>query len=129
MLLGQPATSRIASAASHASRITHPRAKRAPMRPTAIELLRGIRTMLVEDVLPATATPHLRTQVTLAIGMLDTAAAELNDAPAAYAEERRRMIALAAEAAPVLRRLAPDAALLSDLEALASAPSEQPDLR
>ena len=99
------------------------------MRPTAIELLRGIRALLVEDVLPATTTPHLRTQVTLAIGMLDTVSAELNDAPAAYAEERARAITLAADAAAVLRRLAPDSALLDEIQALARAPSEPPDLR
>ena len=99
------------------------------MRPTALELLRGVRTLLLHDVLPGTATPHLRTQVTLAIGMLDAAAAEFDDAPAAYGEERARMIALAAEALPILRRAGADVALLDEIEALARAPVEPPDRR
>jgi hypothetical protein len=90
------------------------------MRPTALELLRGVRTLLLAEVLPGVASPFLRTQVSLAIGMLDAAARELDDAPAAHTAERERMRALAAEALPLVRAAAPDASLLSALEALAA---------
>ena len=96
------------------------------MRPTGLELLRGLRTLLLNDVLAATTTPHLQTQVRLAIGMLDAAVKELDDAPAAYTEERARMTALAAEALPLVRRTAADHPLLSDLEALAASPASPP---
>src|SRR5215208_4272038 len=57
------------------------------MRPTALDILRGVRALLLEEVLPEVAAPQLRTQVALAIGLLDAAAVELDDAPAAYAAD------------------------------------------
>jgi len=99
------------------------------MRPTGLELLRGVRTLLAEEILPGAAPPHLRAQLMLAVGMLDAAAREMEDAPAAYADERARMVGLAAEAVPVVRRLAPDHPLLLDLETLAAAPVAPPDGR
>lgn len=92
------------------------------MRPTGLELLRGVRTLLLEEVLPELTAPHLRMQLGLAIGMLAAAAAELDDAPAAYAEERGRALALAAEALPLLREHALDESLAGELEALLAAP-------
>ena len=91
------------------------------MRPTALEVLRGVRALLLEEVLPEVAAPQLRTQVSLAIGLLDAAAVELDDAPAAYAEERARLTALAAEALPLVRRLDPDDPLAAELAALSTA--------
>lgn len=90
------------------------------MRPTGMELIRGVRTLLAAEILPEIAAPHLRAQVGLAIGMLDSAAAELEDAPAALAEERPRTAALAAEALPLLRRAGADAALVAEMAELAS---------
>jgi hypothetical protein len=97
------------------------------VRPTAFEILHGVRTLLAQDLLPEMTAPHLRSQVMLAVSMLDAAAAELNDAPAAYAEERARMIALAADALPLIRRIAPADPLIADLEAISAAPPEPPD--
>lgn len=95
------------------------------MQPGGLEILRGVRTMLAAEVLPEMTAPHLRAQVGLAIGMLDAAAAEFDDAPLAYAEERARMMALAAAALPAVRRLAPGTALVEDLAGLTSgAPTE-----
>jgi hypothetical protein len=89
------------------------------MRPTALEMLRGVRTLLLSEVLPGVAAPHLRAQVSLAITMLDAAARELDDAPAAYAAERERMRTLAAEALPLVRLAAVDGPVVAELEALA----------
>src|SRR5262249_50212791 len=90
------------------------------MRPTALEMLRGVRTLLLSELLPGVAAPNLRAQVSLAITMLDAAARELDDAPAAYAAERERMRALAAEALPLVRLAAVDAPVVAELEALAA---------
>jgi hypothetical protein len=97
------------------------------VRPTGLELLRGVRALLATEILPEMTAPHLRAQVMLAVGMLDAAAAELNDAPAAYAEERARIVALAAEALPVVHRLAPGSPLAEELETLAGAAPTPPD--
>jgi len=99
------------------------------MRPTGLELLHGVRTLLLTEVLPEVTAPHLRSQVMLAVGMLDSAAAELDDAPASAHEERTRMIALAAEALPVVRRIAPGSPLVEELGVLAVASIEPPDRR
>lgn len=98
------------------------------MRPTGLELIRGVRGMLAREILPETASPTRRLQVTMAIGMLD-AAAELNDAPVAFHEERTRMSALAAWALPVVEGVGAESALVADLTALAGAPSEPLDRR
>lgn len=90
------------------------------MRPTGLELINGVRTLLAAEILPEVTAPHLRAQVMLAVGMLATAAAELDAAPAVYAEERLRLAALAAEALPVMQRLARESALTAELDALAA---------
>src|SRR5262245_60054696 len=97
------------------------------MRPTGLELIDGVRALLATEILPEMTAPHLRMQVMLAVGMLAAAGAELDAAPVVYAEERARVGALADEALPLVRRIAPEAALIAELEALA-APSaaEQP---
>jgi hypothetical protein len=97
------------------------------VRPDGLELVRAVRALL-EQVLPETAAPFRRAQLVLAARMLDAAIAELDDAPAAFAEERARMRALAREAAPLLRGHA-DAVLLADLESLATVSAEPRDLR
>ncbi len=99
------------------------------MRPTGLELLHGVRTLLLTEVLPEVTAPHLRSQVMMAVGMLDSAARELDDAPAAFREERARLIALAATVLPVIRRASPDSPLVGELERVASAPDAPPDLR
>lgn len=99
------------------------------MRPTSLELLRGVRAMLAREILPETASPTQRLQVTMAIGMLDAAAAELNHAPMAFHEERTRMTALAAWALPVLESARAEPSLVADLAAVAGAPSEPLDRR
>jgi hypothetical protein len=99
------------------------------MRPSGLELLRGVRSLLLTEVLPELAAPHLRSQVMLAVGMLDSAAKELDDAPAAFSEERARMIALAAESLSAVRRIAPDSPLAGELEDVAAASVEPPDRR
>jgi hypothetical protein len=99
------------------------------MRPSGLELLRGVRSLLLTEVLPELAAPHLRSQVMLAVGMLDSAAKELDDAAAAFGEERARMIALAGEALPAVRRLSPHSSLIGELEDVAAASVEPPDRR
>ena len=99
------------------------------MRPSGLELLRGVRSLLMNEVLPELAAPHLRAQVMLAVGMLDSAAREFDDAPAAFHEERARMIALATEALPVIRRVSPEASMVGELGALASGSIEPSDRR
>jgi hypothetical protein len=99
------------------------------MRPTGLELLRGVRTLLLTDVLPEMSAPHLRSQVILAVGMLDWAAKEFDDAPAAFVDERTRMIALAAEALPVVSRVAPGSPLVEELRDVAAASVEPPNRR
>jgi hypothetical protein len=94
------------------------------MRPTALELLSGVRSLLAREVLPAVATAHLRAQVGLAISMLTAAAVELDEAPATYAEERARMVSLAGAALPALERLAPGHPLTGEMSALLRTPSE-----
>lgn len=94
------------------------------MRPTAIEMLRGVRALLGGEIARGVTAPYLRTQVMLAIGLLDAAARELEDAPAAFAEERRRMLALAAAATPLVRAISPVEALADDLALLANDPSD-----
>ncbi|MGI8553641.1 MAG: hypothetical protein ACR2PL_23065 [Dehalococcoidia bacterium] len=94
------------------------------MRPTASELLHGVRTLLLVQILPEVMAPHLRAQVILALGLLDAAAVELNDAPAAYGEEQSRMAALVWQALPIVRRAGTDGSLASDLES-AVAPSAE----
>lgn len=59
------------------------------MQPDAFELIRGVRTLLLESILPQTTAPHLKMQVGLAIGMLDSAARELDDQPNIAAERQR----------------------------------------
>jgi hypothetical protein len=99
------------------------------MRPSGLEILRGVRSLLVTDVLPELAAPHLRSQVMLAVGMLDSAAREFDDAPAAFSDERARMIALASEALPVVRRISPESSMAGELGALTMGPSDPPDRR
>lgn len=99
------------------------------MRPSGLELLRGVRSLLVSEVLPELAAPHLRSQVMLAVGMLDSAAREFEDAPAAFGEERARMIALASEALPVVRRIAPDSSMIGELGSVASDSIDATDRR
>ena len=99
------------------------------MRPSGLELLRGVRSLLLNEVLPELAAPHLRAQVMLAVGMLDSAAREFDDAPAAFSEERARMIALAAEALPVIRRVSPESSMVGELGVLATDSIEPPDRR
>lgn len=89
------------------------------MKPTGLEMLRGVQALLVEQVLPALSAPHLRGQVGMAIGMIAAAAAELDDAPALYPEERARARAMARRALPLVQARSPDEPLLRDLAALA----------
>jgi hypothetical protein len=97
------------------------------MRPTALELLHGVRSLLATEILPEMTAPHLRSQVMLAVAMLSAAAAELDGAPVVYAEERARLAALADEALPVVRRVAPESPLVADLDALAASAVLAPD--
>ncbi|MGD9890017.1 MAG: hypothetical protein AB7R89_10755 [Dehalococcoidia bacterium] len=99
------------------------------MRPSGLELLRGVRSLLLTEVLPEIAAPHLRSQVMIAVGMLDSAAKELDDGPAAFGEERARMMLLATEALPVVRRLSQDASLVRELEDVTAASVEPPARR
>jgi hypothetical protein len=85
------------------------------MRPNALDLLDGVRDLLLHSVLPEIAAPHLRTQVGLAIQMLHAAGAELTDLPAAIPAERERLSALARAALPLVVRLAPGDALIEML--------------
>jgi hypothetical protein len=88
-----------------------------------------VRALLLEEVLSETAAPHLRTQVSLAIGLLDAVAVEVEEAPAALIAERARMIALARHAAPLVQRTAPDDPLAADLTDLAVASATPADYR
>lgn len=97
------------------------------MRPSGLELIAGVKTLLATAVLPGIASPYLRTQVALAIGLLDAAAAELNDAPAAYDAERQRARELAAEVALQVEAAAADDPLVQDLADIAALPAEPPD--
>jgi hypothetical protein len=99
------------------------------MRPTASEILVGLRAMLLHDILPEASAPHLRTQVMLAVGMVNSAAAEIEDAAASLIAERARMIALAREVHGHVQEAAPDDPLAADLAALAGAPAEPADYR
>lgn len=98
------------------------------MRPSAVEMLRGVRALLGGEIVEGVTSPYLRTQVMLAIGLLDAATREIEDAPAAFAEERRRMLALAAEAVPVVRAIGPADALADDLASLADVVSDPASL-
>ena len=99
------------------------------MRPTALDILHGLRTMLLQDVLPDAVAPHLRTQLMLAVGLVDSAASEIESATAAYIAERARMIALAREVAAYVDAAAPDDPLAGELAALDGAPVQPPDYR
>jgi hypothetical protein len=96
------------------------------VRPDGLELLRGVRALLAGVVLPELASPYLHAQVLLAVRMLDAAALELEDAPAAYLTERQRAIALIAEALPLVgERAEPgDRAALAALAALSPWPAD-----
>ena len=95
------------------------------MRPTGLELINGVRALMATEILPEMTVPHLRAQVMLAVGMLAAAAAEFDAAPAAYAEERSRLTALAAEALAVVWRLAPEGTIAAELGALAASSETQ----
>jgi hypothetical protein len=87
------------------------------MRPDGLELLRGVQALLSGRVLPQIGSPYLQVQVQMAIGMVGAALVELDDAPAAYAEERARVGALARQALAL--RPDPEAVPLAELQALA----------
>lgn len=99
------------------------------MRPDALEMLRGVQATLLTKVLPEVASPYLQMQVQLAVGMLGAALLELDDAPAAYAEERARVLALARTALPLVEAETPDDPRAVDLAALLECPDELPDRR
>src|SRR5215213_1704686 len=92
------------------------------MRPTSLELLHGIRSLLAQEILPAVAAPHLRAQVMLAVGMLNSAVAELEDGAVASADEHTRLLELAAAMLPAIDRLAADTSLADGIRTLALAP-------
>lgn len=91
------------------------------MRPDATEMVRGVRALLAGEILHAVSAPYLRAQVMIAVGLLDAAVREFEDAPATFAEEQHQILALAREAMPLVHQLAPNTPLITELTVTISA--------